>query len=859
MAREDCFDAIAARTGIPREEVMNTLSDLDERAQSYEQRGMNRLDAYKKASKDRLDDEAELRAAHRRASVIDMHVFQSWVRDARARYAEGHPFDLIIKAMLDGTNTEFWGSRISIGSDRLTFAENYAKAFEQILDNDGTPGLVELFASREMQRDWALELSELNRGVFGKTGITKNDKALKIANAAFTVQKQMMADHNAVGGWTKPYAGFVIRMNHDADLVNVGGRTAATGLKPPDAMRLWTDSVKKNADLKRTFGPLDVDAILPEMWKKLANGEHENTPAVDLDDPHYSSLAVQSAAHKVIHWRSVDHWMDYNNEFGHSSATQGLYDSFMRSAERTALMKHLGTKPRLGFMERIDWVRQTLRDKPEELKAFDAKVPGLKNIYNQFDRSENTHGNRMVREATTGTMALNRWSMLGRVMFTHGASLYTQSAAGRAVGMGFGERYANLLSGFMRGAKDSDKRAGADIVSSGAVSRLGRMLADYNVVDARKGRIARWDARFFRATGVLSATENKGGDFERMHARHLGMQRDKSWSELDPAERHTFDVYRVGEPEWNVLKTVDWWKDGEGKEYLMPSDARGLSDETMRDLLSKTGNISERALPITEARINQARDDLVHRLATMYYDQSRFAIVRDPSAKIRAFAFQGSQQHAPNLYQAMKLFWQFRMWPAEMIDRTWGRMIYGRGSLGDKLATFGETAVAALIFGSLFEAFRELTKGLNPVAEIRAKPAAFLLRGFLRGGLGTIAGDFLLGEYDRHGMSWLGMIAGPTYGQVTHLQEIKDNIVTGVEKGKWRPLIAGTVHDIREHIPFIDMWWFFHAIDYFIVYRVLEAINPGYIQRMEDRMKKQQGSEFLLSPQRTAGGGLSRF
>ncbi len=406
MARDDCYDVIAARTGRTRGEVEAELSALDDRAQSYEQRGLSKAQAYKKAGEERLDEEAARRAAQRRASIMDMQSYQSWVRNARARHTEGHDYHLIMKAELDGTNTEFTGSRVSLGSDGLTYRENYAKAFEMMLDNDAEHrDLVEIYASRAMQRDWALELSEINRGPFGMPGLTKNPKALKIARAADVVQRQMMADNNAVGGWTKPYAGFVIRMNHDADLVNIGGRTAALGLAPADASARWIASVKKNADLKRTWGPLDVDKILPEMWKKLANGEHENAPTVDLDDPHYTNLAAQAAAHKAIHWKSVDHWLDYNSEFGHSSATQGLYESFQRSAERTALIKHFGTKPREGYEERKAWIKAELRNNPTELAAFLSKEKSLDHIYNQFDHSTNANGNRMMREATTGVVA----------------------------------------------------------------------------------------------------------------------------------------------------------------------------------------------------------------------------------------------------------------------------------------------------------------------------------------------------------------------------------------------------------------------------------------------------------------------
>jgi hypothetical protein len=51
------------------------------------------------------------------------------------------------------------------------------------------------------------------------------------------------------------------------------------------------------------------------------------------------------------------------------------------------------------------------------------------------------------------------------------------------------------------------------------------------------------------------------------------------------------------------------------------------------------------------------------------------------------------------------------------------------------------------------EALREVVQGQDPRARITAAPANYVLGGLMRSGMGTIAGDYLFGEFDRHGHS----------------------------------------------------------------------------------------------------------
>jgi hypothetical protein len=48
----------------------------------------------------------------------------------------------------------------------------------------------------------------------------------------------------------------------------------------------------------------------------------------------------------------------------------------------------------------------------------------------------------------------------------------------------------------------------------------------------------------------------------------------------------------------------------------------------------------------------------------------------------------------------------------------------------------------------------------------------------------------------------------------------------------------------RDNLPFGNMIYTKAAIDYLVFYRLMEWLNPGYLERMERTMKDKQGTEF---------------
>ena len=52
---------------------------------------------------------------------------------------------------------------------------------------------------------------------------------------------------------------------------------------------------------------------------------------------------------------------------------------------------------------------------------------------------------------------------------------------------------------------------------------------------------------------------------------------------------------------------------------------------------------------------------------------------------------------------------------------------------------------------------------------------------------------------------------------------------------------------VTSMIPFLNLFYIKSAFDYLIGYQILETINPGILERVEKRMKKDYNQEYLFT------------
>ncbi len=894
VTRKDCIGDIARRTGKRREDVEDVLDEIFERARDHEQGGESPADAYAKARDEHLSEIAQRAAINRRARILDMrkeiarHRFFAAttaaikalpVSPAQAAKLATQAGRLAMEAKLVGVNLPFFKGRNSVDAQFVALRRQWVGGLARDLEEAGH---LKIFATRHIEDKWTDELFELNKRDGGNPGLTKDAQALAIAKTIQKWQRSSMAALNREGAWVRSYSGYITRTSHDADAIKSAGAEK------------WVADTMPRLDLKRTFGTTDkqraMDA-LREMWAPMAKGDHYDY-GKPLEEPLYPNVAAKASATRELHFKSGKDWRTYNEDYGVTNATATVVKALETGARRTALMKEFGTKPAEAFDRDMNYLKATMQARSKTLatrlgllndtqapaptperaaeiaklqaeadetvgafRDFTAWDQALRNRFAQIDGSSQRPVSRTQAMLANNWMAIQRMAKLGRVALTHFASLPTKAMEARYWGIPFAERYASLFSGLTQGAEGSAKRQALDATLVALENRLGHMMAMYDVADAPAGFLAKWETTFFKLTGVSSVIDNQRGDAEAMFAAHIGAKRGQAWADVGPKEQRVLQGFGIGEAEWKALHSVEWSKFGE-RTYLTPSDALKLSDDQVRAYLKEAKGAELGRMEPTPDDIAKGRDDLATTLATAYSDRAGFAIPM-PSARIRAMLFGKNFEPGTALNTALRLVYQFKIWPADMIVRAWGREMYGTIGDGrlDRVAGLVEAAVGAIVFGVAAEAVRELIQGRDAIKEMKHNPLGTIAKGFVRSGFGSLIGDYLLGQFDRHGFSAVASLAGPSASQIDTLMDLlhaggetKEGMLSSTAM---RQRGADAIHLAKENIPFMSLWATSWATDALIWHRLQEWINPGYLARSERRQRDQNGTQFWVSPAKT--------
>jgi hypothetical protein len=714
VKRRDCIDDIAKRSGRPRADVEDALDEILSRADGYESDGMDRDAAYARARDEFLKEAADQYALQRRGALLDMRK-----EAARHRFYEAaaksikslspkmavKALRLAVEAKLVGSNLPFFRNRLSVDAQYVALRRKIVGGFSDDLRRQG---LQKICASRAIEDRWAQELFELNRGGDGNPGLTKDAHALAIAKIVQKWQKVSIDTLNREGAWIRTYSGYITRSSHDADKIRKAGAEK------------WINETIPLLDLKRTFGTSDRQAArdaLFDMWTPLMSGVHYDYGR-PIEEPMFPNTAKKASATRELHFKTGKDWLAYNDRYGGRNATYTVVNSLELASRRAALMKEFGTAPREAYerdkafllatlqneskglsakinarevafnsasadaaakerlSKELEDLRKTSAASSGQLEDFERGQLWLDNRFAQIDGTSMKPVNRAAANTIANIMAFQRLSKLGNLFATHFASLPSKTAEARYWGIPLARRFASLFEGFTRGAEGSEKRAALDLTLVAAEHDIGHLMSAYDVADAPAGWIGKAESTFFDLTGVNAVIDNQRGGAEAMFANHLGGKRGQAWAEIGAKERRVLQGFGIGEAEWKALNGVEWTRIGD-RTFLFPSDVLKLTDDQVKAYIDE-GRPPGTGLSHNEADIAKAREDLALQIASAYTDRAGYAIPM-PSARIRAILFGKNFEPGSTLNMALKLFWQFKVWPMDMITRAWGREMYGRG------------------------------------------------------------------------------------------------------------------------------------------------------------------------------------
>jgi hypothetical protein len=728
-------------------------------------------------------------------------------------------------SLLGGSSFARFGSKDSVFHWQRTYFTRWTKGMLADLERDG---LAEAFTSNAYGRDVARALYQLGRDEPALEGLDQN--AVKIAKIVYKYREDSRNTRNRFGAWIRDLTGYITRQQHDFMKIRAAGA------------KEWKDFVRQRLDIERSLQPgQNLEEFLDTVYADLAAGRHLS--AIDEEAQAYTtpgSLARRVSQSRVIYFKDADAEFDYLTQFGVGKLHEAILGDLSRAAQQAGLMRILGPNPQFTLKAVASEVEAGLVRDPEMRQKFAESKDTAEGLLSMLDGRANVPGNAMSARVGSNVRVTQAMAKLGGAVISavtdlpvYASQIKYQGRGGLLSGIGEG------ISALLQGRAKGERKRILNMIDTVADNLVGGVATRFDSDDLMSAGSADLMRIFFRLNGLQWWTDTLRESMELGTANWMGNLRNTSYDRLSADTKRLFEQYGITTAEWDVMRqaTVDA---ADKRIYVVPEQLNKLDLDVFKTYLSAIGREP------TDAAAATAKRDLADRLRGFIIDQAMTAVI-EPDVRSRYFWTRGLR---PGTFwgETARYIAQFKGFPTALTRQVFGREIYGRGynSLSDymKYGKADMLGLAQLIlmmsaFGYAAMAAKDLLKGKTP--RDPAKPETWLAA-MLQGGALGIYGDFLLGQSNRFGRNIIDTLAGPTFGLIGDLDELRQRAMRGddVAASAFRTLISNT--------PFMNLFYARIVLDYLVLYQIQEALNPGYLRRMERRIEREQGQEFLLAP-----------
>ena len=839
-----CVARVAKAGKIGRDDALALLQQVHDRGVEMMQSGKD--DPFLAAASElagkeretaRLDQLDAIRNATKRAAIM----------------AKVTGFDNAAQTLRDTLHGSNIGNRENVQSEWLGRASTVNAAIDVQMKK---AGVSDAAATGKLDREVARALWAKN----AKTESQASAPAKAMADAYHPALEQirdLQNDHGARIGAAPDYA---IHTWHDPLLMRRGGRGATGKIEADDAFARWWGLTEPKL-AEKTFEGLEPERGETEakarlrfgrsVFDALVSGIHmrpEGAGGMPADEgghiqPAFEgthNIAKRASQQRVLFWKDADSWYDYNQQYGrYRTLYEGVQQTINQGSRNIALMDKFGTNPGGSLNLVIRRIQEKYRSDLDGGGKFTKEVPGIQNVMARLDGSANIPIYSMWHSFGEGAREYYNMVSLGGVGITHAASIWaTVPSELRHHGIGAGTDTLGL--GNVTGSLANIGRVGQMLVRGRGPMERQEIVADlgayagglqYSVArnwnllfeqgNTPMGRLSAMHNLFMKATGIRWLYDTVRAGVREFAAGNLGRQLDRGFAELDPHLQAMLGKYGINEGEWNQLRTLKGGlRTWEGRTYLTP-----------RDALSTQGG-----------------QELADKLLMYYHDIGDHAVVV-PGVRERAALYGANRPGSPH-YELVRLATQFKIWPLAAVNQILGREIYASLNAKDAAWGLGLTIAMSTMGGYTRMLINDLAVGNTPRDP---REPGTLLAGLAQGGGLGILGDFVFGETTRLDAGISAVIGGPMLADFDTLVRIfgrwRNNMKAGRQSDFWPDLARFA----KSHVPFANLVYLKGALDYLLWFHLLEASQPGWWERMNQRMSREQGRTMSGY---TPGGGV---
>ena len=557
-----------------------------------------------------------------------------------------------------------------------------------------------------------------------------------------------------------------------------------------------------------------------DLYDSLYTGVHEKIGSAETGFVNKDTVNISNkvSVHRMIVWKDGESAYAYSQKYSKSrNLASSVATIFDRMSRAGALMEKFGNNPAANLDMIIRRINETYKSEADDVVNFKNSVNSINKEMDVLDGTASIPENMgFIGKAGPLIRSLEDMIHLGGVMWTHFFSgVYTIPNMAAMRGISRFDAYHTVATSIFKGLPRDQM---AQIAAENGAFCDGMFRHNMSIFsqDNTAGHVASFTSKFMDATGIHLLFDRWKAGIKDMLSHNLASQIDKDHKDLEPHVRNELARYGINEPEWKLIQSgKESLREFNGRKYLTPAGIKeALGDHPDSSRISGS-------------------------ILGYYSDSAREGVVT-AGVKEQALMY-GNFKRGTLSGEGARFLLQFKAWPLAAWHQLIERDIYS--SLSKKELTYqlgmlmviGTTAGYSRLYMNAFFAGKPAPSPRKLSTLVESVGAS----GFL-----GILGDSLFGNIDRMSKEGLGAFAGPVVGSVNSIAQTYAKAVQYAE-GQKVNLWPELAHAAVGSVPFSNIFYVKGAYDYLLAYHVLEAANPGWWERTNQRLKKETGNTMV--------------
>lgn len=667
----------------------------------------------------------------------------------------------------------------------------------------------------------AQSVRNFTREVFGES--TGDVTSAKAARAWLDTVENMRQRFNRAGGDVGKLDYGYLPQPHDQVRVLRAGREK------------WVQDVLPRLDRRRyvnvdgsLMDEAQLRAMLDRSYETISTGGlNKLEPGKPLGN---GSRANRGSDSREIHFKDADAYLDYARDYGTGGVMGAMQGHISRLAKDIALVESMGPNPETMFQFLHDTARKT--GATDRVGTFMVQTSQMWKTLNGSTGMSVVPG---LADLAQGIRNIEVFGKLQGAFLSSVTDLPTYLLAARYNKLPVFESLKNLVYSFGSESRDFANRAG--LIADSVISDMNRW-AEGNIMASGGGFLgttANVTGKFANATMKASLldqwTNAQRRAFSLTMMGALGKITRKGWGELAESDRARLTSQGVTDQDFKVwsLATPEKWRES---VMLTPDSIRAIPEATLQ----------ANGLSVSDI------DHAVSKALGVITDESEYASLAQ-NLETRAAVTRGTQKGTVE-GEFLRSIMLFKGFPMAMISRHWARIAdqWRNGDRASAVAYAAGLSAGLTTFGALAMQMKDLASGKDPRDMTTPKFwGAALAQGGGAGILGDILYTGLSGETRAGSPNWTSL-AGPVIGSVGDLANLTLQNAQQAAAGKDTHAGAELFRFARGHLPFVNLWYAKAVLDRAVLNDLQEQLSPGYMSRMESRMRNDWNQGFWAPP-----------